>query len=317
PSFFGFPKNKIKIQLNKSNQKWISKGLKISCSKKRYLRSRYYKNKNEENKHQYKTYSHLLQKCIYNSKKLANVKFINKNENKCKATWSIVKEEISNAKPKDNIDSIKVNDTILTNPLDIATAFNNYFITPAHQLTTSLNQIHKTQTPIANSIDHESEINSTVDNLIHWLNKNKLKMNLQKSVYIQFNQSSNSKYNFNMNIHKISKVTHTKFLGITIDEMLCWKEHTNTISNKINKFVYALRQVRYVTNINTAILCYHSYVESILLPNIAKTVWPCVYAYITNYPQSLSALMLVYLRKNYTNGSTNIIFIVLRNIYKF
>lgn len=112
--------------------------------------------------------------------------------------------------------------------------------------------------------DHENEINDTINKLINWLDKNNLTVNLNKSVFIQFNKSYNSNFNINLNIPKLKEVTHTKFLGVTVDENLNWKAHVEQVSNKINRFVYALRQIKNVTNLKTAISCYHAYVESML-----------------------------------------------------
>ena len=100
--------------------------------------------------------------------------------------------------------------------------------------------------------------------LIDYLNRNNVSINLNKSVYIQFNQSNNAKYNVKMNIDKIDEVTLTKFLGVTLDQDINWKAHIDTVSKRINKFVYALKRVRNITNIKTAITSYHAYVESVL-----------------------------------------------------
>lgn len=112
--------------------------------------------------------------------------------------------------------------------------------------------------------EHETDINNTIDNLISWLNNNNLSINLNKSVYIQFNKSHNDKFNFKMNIPKISQVTQTKFLGVVIDEHLDWKVQVDHVCNKINKFSYALRQIKNVTNIKTAVMSYQAYIESSL-----------------------------------------------------
>lgn len=112
--------------------------------------------------------------------------------------------------------------------------------------------------------DHECEINNTISTLTHWLDINHLKINLNKSVYIQFNHTNNNKNNIKLNINKLNEVTHTKFLGIIIDKDINWKLHVDNVSTRINKFVYALKQVKNVTNIKTAIISYHAYVESIL-----------------------------------------------------
>lgn len=123
-----FPKVRVKINTNnKIKQTWITKGLKLSSKTKRSLRYQYYKNKNRTNKKKYITYSKIFQNCIYNAKRNANIKFMNNNKNKCKATWSVIKNEIQNMHIQD-IECLQVDNTVLTKPAEITSAFNNHFI---------------------------------------------------------------------------------------------------------------------------------------------------------------------------------------------
>lgn len=529
-----FPKVRIRINTNNNiKRKWMTKGLKVCSKTKRFLRYQYYKNKNRTNKIKYTTYSNLLQKCIHNAKRNANIKFINDNKNKCKATWSVIKNETQSINSGDHIENIQTHNAILTKPAEIASAFNNYyingfpvqnsinnhrnentiansmFLTPmseneigqhilslnntnsegydelntkiikecAHELTkvltylinlsfsrgvfpsalklsvvkplfkkgerddmnnyrpitlipilskiyekcmyhrlmsycekfniikkeqfgfqkrksttlaifsllkTILNGINNNQLvtglffdlskafdlvshvsllqklealgirglphqwissyltdrqqcvtvtnvnrngdrlqitsdyqcikrgvpqgsilgPIlfllyindiidvtkhkcflyADDIsiivttdkkfqtitDHKIDINNTIADLINWLNNNNLSINFDKSIYIQFNKCYNDKFNFKMDIPKINQVTQTKFLGVVIDEYLDWKAQVEHVCSKVNKFVYALRKIKKITNIKTAIMSYRAYVESSLRYGIIK-----------------------------------------------
>lgn len=523
-----FPRIKIKVNLNsKRKQTWITKGLKQCCKTKRYLRFKYYKSKNVRNKTKYIKYSKILQKCIYSSKKNANIKFINNSENKCKAVWRVIKDEIMDNTHRDSIEYIQIDSKVISDPKEIATVFNQHYINMAHSssncvalncsecsiahsmflkpvsknevrevimslnntnsegydeintkiikactnelieilsylinlsfstgtfpealklsivkplykngeksdvnnyrpitlipiiskifekcmykrliefcnkfniikkeqfgfqknksttlaiynvikiILTNINHNHYTTGlffdlskafdlvshdlllqklesigirgislqwissylnnrrqcvaitrmdnnndltlhyseisynkygvpqgsvlgPILfllyiNSIiditnhkcilfaddisiivtsdkrnntiaDHETEINNVVESLIEWLKQNNLSINLKKSVYIQFNKS-NAKSNIKMNIHRLHEVTQTKFLGVILDQDINWKAHVDTVSKRINKFVYALKQIKNVTNIKTSITAYHAYVESVL-----------------------------------------------------
>lgn len=87
-----FDINLLFLQKNKQeiNYAWISKDLRQSCKNKRQLRYQYYKNKNKT-RTKYIAYSKLLQKYINNAKRYANIKYINNNNNKCKATYSMIK----------------------------------------------------------------------------------------------------------------------------------------------------------------------------------------------------------------------------------
>lgn len=117
-------------------------------------------------------------------------------------------------------------------------------------------------------LDHENDINNTLNNIIQWLDINNLAINLNKTSYIQFNHCKHIQFNFNLNIIykdiRIKQFTETKFLGILIDQDINWKSHIDNLNKRVNKFVYALKHVRKITNISTALVSYHAYVESIL-----------------------------------------------------
>lgn len=125
-----------------------------------------------------------------------------------------------------------------------------------------------TSNRINNTItDHENDINDTLNKLIEWLDINNLKINLNKSNYMHFNNYKDLQSNL-IHIHykntKSDEVKQIKLLGLTIDRNINWKAHIYNICSRINRFVYALRQVKTVTNVKTAITAYHAYVGSIL-----------------------------------------------------
>ena len=43
----------------------------------------------------------------------------------------------------------------------------------------------------------------------------------------------------------IKQVDHTKFLGVNIDEKLCWKFHINYVLMKVSKIAGIIEKVRY------------------------------------------------------------------------
>jgi hypothetical protein len=74
--------------------KWITKGIKISCINKRKLYSSYRHNPNEETKRRYWLYSKILSNVVKETKKkYYNTKVLT-SSNKCKATWDIINEII-------------------------------------------------------------------------------------------------------------------------------------------------------------------------------------------------------------------------------
>lgn len=123
-----FPCIKIKKKYINNKHKWITKGIKNSCSTKRSLRYNYCINRNNENKMKYKTYSNLLRKCMNNLQSLCNHKHITHSHNKIRATWDVVRRNMGNEPVKEYINKIVDKCITLTSGSDIANRFNNFFI---------------------------------------------------------------------------------------------------------------------------------------------------------------------------------------------
>jgi len=67
-------------------------------------------------------------------------------------------------------------------------------------------------------------------------NTNLLSLNLDETHFIQFVTKNSSSINFNI-MHgnkKIANVYNTKFLGLTLDNTLSWRTHTDTIIHKLS-----------------------------------------------------------------------------------
>ena len=73
---------------------------------------------------------------------------------------------------------------------------------------------------------------------------NKLHINLEKSCYMHLKKyipissrvdslSNDMTYNIHINNSELKKVTHTKFLGVIIDENLTWEQHIKALSKKL------------------------------------------------------------------------------------
>lgn len=117
-----------------------------------------------------------------------------------------------------------------------------------------------------NQTDYETEINAPLNSVTDWLKCNNLNLNLDKTKLIQFktNNINLNECQITYNNVKLNESDSTIFLGITIDKNCNWKEQTNTICLRLDRFVYALRRIRDVASENTALLAYHGYVASVL-----------------------------------------------------
>ena len=61
-----------------------------------------------------------------------------------------------------------------------------------------------------------------------------------------------------------SNINRTKFLGLTIDDSLSWKDHIAAIMSKLNKTCYAIRSVKPFLSREILRMVYFSYVHSVL-----------------------------------------------------
>ena len=84
-----------------------------------------------------------------------------------------------------------------------------------------------------------------------WFNSNFLSLNFDKTYYMQF--ITKNKFLNKINIEHANKMifqtNFVKFLGITIDNALSWKQHIDTITPKLNKACYIIRRSKlYLSN---------------------------------------------------------------------
>jgi len=112
---------------NRQNN-WISKGIRISCKKKRDLYTLCRNNRdNTQMTRYYKKYCRILNKVIKQAKRQYIHNIIASSFNKAKTAWRIIRENSGVTPHLDIIDDLNCGNSILRNPKDIAHAFNNHF----------------------------------------------------------------------------------------------------------------------------------------------------------------------------------------------
>ncbi len=88
-----------------------------------------------------------------------------------------------------------------------------------------------------------------LDKLNVWFAVNKLSVNVSKSNFILFgNRKHNEDVDITINNVKIDRVYVTKFLGVLIDSNLNWKEHIDSINNKISKSIAIIYRASKILN---------------------------------------------------------------------
>lgn len=98
-----------------------------------------------------------------------------------------------------------------------------------------------------------------------WLISNSLTLNTEKTKYMCFsiNNRGQPLEDFSITLHRcqrstlsntncscpqIAKVTSVKYLGVVIDQRLCWNDQLNHVGNRIRKLIWVFKTLRHVTS---------------------------------------------------------------------
>ena len=123
-----FHLRELKIKKKNNTISWITLGIKKSCKRKRELFRLVRDSNNPVLKRYYKTYSRILAKVIKEAKRLSYNSRILKSNNKVKTTWNIINDLVGKQRSTNSILKLSTRGNLLTNPNDIAEAFNKYFL---------------------------------------------------------------------------------------------------------------------------------------------------------------------------------------------
>jgi hypothetical protein len=104
--------------------KWITKGIRLSCKHKITLYTVVKKSSDDRLKLYYKRYCTILTRVIREAKKLHYHKLISNSENKIQSTWKIIKKETAKNQATDNITEIQVGKSKINNPNELVNAFS-------------------------------------------------------------------------------------------------------------------------------------------------------------------------------------------------
>ena len=114
-------------------------------------------------------------------------------------------------------------------------------------------------------------LNKELARLEEWFQANKLTVNLSKTKFILFGSrqrltnSTTTRLEQDLNLklgRQIDRVTHTKFLGLVLDENLSWSFHVYSISRKIAKSIGILYRARHYLNLDSLKNLYYSFIYS-------------------------------------------------------
>ena len=95
----------------------------------------------------------------------------------------------------------------------------------------------------------EDSINSELGNIVEWLALNKLSLNAKKTKMMVFHYKQKNVRSIipklKINGIEIERVNEFNFLGVTIDENMSWKAHTQKVANKIAQVIGTLKRLKH------------------------------------------------------------------------
>jgi len=100
-------------------------------------------------------------------------------------------------------------------------------------------------------MNFERKFNIVFQIMKEWFNSNFLSLNFDKTYYMQFITKNKflNKINIEHDNKMILQTNFVKFLGITIDNTLSWKQHIDTVTPKLNEACYTIRRSKlYLSN---------------------------------------------------------------------
>lgn len=115
-----------------------------------------------------------------------------------------------------------------------------------------------------NSKNLNEKMYQTITTIFNWMKDHSLEINFTKTKIMQFRpfQKTELDINFSFDRNKLECVPSFPLLGITIDSHINWKDHIGNIKTKLSQFIYALRQLKKTTNIQTALTAYYAFAHA-------------------------------------------------------
>lgn len=94
----------------------------------------------------------------------------------------------------------------------------------------------------------EQTANRQLVNIEQWFSNNRLTLNANKTNYVVFSSSAkrmNKSITLKIGGEEITKVQTCKYLGVTLDASLHYKEHIKIVCSKLSRACFTLYQARY------------------------------------------------------------------------
>ena len=115
--------------------------------------------------------------------------------------------------------------------------------------------------------DLELILNQELHAVAEWMKSNRLARSILKTNFAPFHSKKLKPYkSLNLKIDgvNIQEVSTVKYLGVTFDSNLTWKNHVNELCLKLSKTVGIFSKLRYYVNVDILIMLYYSLIYPFL-----------------------------------------------------
>ena len=126
--------------------------------------------------------------------------------------------------------------------------------------------------------DLESKLNHELKVVAEWLKSNRLALSILKTNFILFHSKKlkpSKLFNLKIDEVNIKQVFTVRYLGVTFDSNLTWKNHINELCSKLSKTVGVISKLRYNVNVDILTMLYYSLIYPFLIYGVQ--VWGLTY----------------------------------------
>lgn len=101
---------------------------------------------------------------------------------------------------------------------------------------------------------------------VKWCDTNYLILNIQKTKEMVFDPRQVTKHkSVVIKNQEVTQASSYKYLGVHIDNLLCWNTHVNNLCNKLQQRLYFLRRLRlYGVSSQIMMIFYRAMLESVI-----------------------------------------------------
>ena len=115
----------------------------------------------------------------------------------------------------------------------------------------------------------ETEVNKKLEHLNNYFTTNRLAVNYEKTYYMIISnkvkcRGTEKQLNIEMGSHKLTGTDAYKYLGITIDNNLTWKDHIQNLCNKMKQYIPVFYKLRMFMNADMMLFLLKTYLNPVL-----------------------------------------------------